>query len=320
MREELLRLGEAARRASRRLMTASSGEKDAALEAIAAALEANAGRILAANAEDLANGRANGMPANLLDRMLLDEKRLTGIVTGVRQVAALKDPIGEVIHADTPAQRPDLSRSRVPLGVVGMIYEARPNVTVDAAALCLKVRQRGDPPGLEGYPLLQPGAGGGDAPGAGGRRPYPGLHRPGHRPLPGDGHRVYADERLSRCADPPGRRRPDRLDGEERHRAVIETGTGNCHVYLDKDADPAKAIPVLLNAKTPAHLHLQPRRKSLLIHRAVAETLGREAVAAPGEGGHPPPSTGTRRSAPGTAGSWPAAPTRTTARSTWRWR
>ena len=138
MREELLRLGEAARRASRRLMTASSGEKDAALEAIAAALEANAGRILAANAEDLANGRANGMPANLLDRMLLDEKRLAGIVTGVRQVAALKDPIGEVIHADTLPNGLIVSRSRVPLGVVGMIYEARPNVTVDAAALCLK--------------------------------------------------------------------------------------------------------------------------------------------------------------------------------------
>ena len=135
MREELLRLGEAARRASRRLMTASSGEKNAALEAIAAALEKNSARILAANAEDLANGRANGMPANLLDRMLLDEKRLAGIVTGVRQVAALKDPIGEVIHADTLPNGLIVSRSRVRRGGGGMISEARPNVSVDAAAL-----------------------------------------------------------------------------------------------------------------------------------------------------------------------------------------
>ena len=279
MREELLRLGEAARRASRRLMTASSGEKDAALEAIAAALETNAGRILAANAEDLANGRANGMPANLLDRMLLDEKRLAGIVTGVRQVAALKDPIGEVIHADTLPNGLIVSRSRVPLGVVGMIYEARPNVTVDAAALCLKsgnaVILRGSKDILCSNRALvevmrQALEGAGLTPDCIG--------------LVTDPSRETATEfmQMNGYLDvliPRGGAGLIASTVKNATVPVIETGTGNCHVYLDKDADPAKAIPVLLNAKTQRTSTCNTA-ESLLIHRAVAGTLGREAVAA----------------------------------------
>ena len=138
MNADLIRLGENARRAAGALMVAAAPAKHAALEAIARTLEENAAEIFAANAEDIAAGKAAGIAPNLLDRMLLDEKRLAGIVEGVRQVAALKDPIGEVLHAETLPNGLIVSQMRVPLGVVGMIYEARPNVTVDAAVLCLK--------------------------------------------------------------------------------------------------------------------------------------------------------------------------------------
>ena len=120
MNADLIRLGENARRAAGSLMVAAAPTKNAALEAIARTLEENAAEIFAANAEDIAAGKA------------------AGIVEGVRQVAALKDPIGEVLHAETLPNGLIVSQMRVPLGVVGMIYEARPNVTVDAAVICLK--------------------------------------------------------------------------------------------------------------------------------------------------------------------------------------
>ena len=219
------------------------------------------------------------MPANLLDRMLLDEKRLAWIVTGVRQVAALKDPIGEVIHADTLPNGLIVSRSRVPLGVVGMIYEARPNVTVDAAALCLKsgnaVILRGSKDILCSNRALvevmrQALEGAGLTPDCIG--------------LVTDPSRETATEfmQMNGYLDvliPRGGAGLIASTVKNATVPVIETGTGNCHVYLDKDADPAKAIPVLLNAKTQRTSTCNTA-ESLLIHRAVAETLGREAVAA----------------------------------------
>lgn len=107
MNADLIRLGENARRAAGALMVAAAPAKNAALEAIARTLEENAAEIFAANAEDIAAGKAAGIAPNLLDRMLLDEKRLAGIVEGVRQVPALKDPTGEVLHAESPAQWTD---------------------------------------------------------------------------------------------------------------------------------------------------------------------------------------------------------------------
>ncbi len=128
----------AAKRASRTLATLRSAVKDEALEAIAAALVQSTEQILEANARDLEAGEANGLSDALLDRLALDEHRVAAMAAGVRKIAALPDPVGEVIDGSTLANGLQLRRVRVPLGVIAVVYEARPNVTIDAAALCLK--------------------------------------------------------------------------------------------------------------------------------------------------------------------------------------
>ena len=279
MNADLIRLGENARRAAGALMVAAAPAKNAALEAIARTLEENAAEIFAANAEDIAAGKAAGIAPNLLDRMLLDEKRLAGIVEGVRQVAALKDPIGEVLHAETLPNGLIVSQMRVPLGVVGMIYEARPNVTVDAAVLCLKsgnaVILRGSKDILRSYICLV-------------KLMRQALTEAGLDPdciaLVEDPSRETATAfmKLSGYLDvliPRGGAGLIRSTVENATVPVIETGTGNCHVYVDKDADLEKALPILMNAKTQ-RTSVCNACESLLIHRAVADVFGLAAVKA----------------------------------------
>src|SRR3954464_1089563 len=127
-----------AKRASRALAQLDRGTKDAALHAIAEALVARTGEILEANARDMEAGRDAGLSAALLDRLRLDEARVAAMADGVRQVAALEDPVGEVVEGRRLANGLDIRKVRVPLGVVAVVYEARPNVTIDAAALALK--------------------------------------------------------------------------------------------------------------------------------------------------------------------------------------
>ena len=274
MNADLIRLGENARRAAGTLMVAAAPAKNAALEAIARTLEENAAEIFAANAEDIA-----GIAPNLLDRMLLDEKRLAGIVEGVRQVAALKDPIGEVLHAETLPNGLIVSQMRVPLGVVGMIYEARPNVTVDAAVLCLKsgnaVILRGSKDILRSNICLV-------------KLMRQALTEAGLDPdciaLVEDPSRETATAfmKLSGYLDvliPRGGAGLIRSTVENATVPVIETGTGNCHVYVDKDADLEKALPILMNAKTQ-RTSVCNACESLLIHRAVADVFGPAAVKA----------------------------------------
>ena len=279
MNADLIRLGENARRAAGALMVAAAPAKNAALEAIARTLEENAAEIFAANAEDIAAGKAAGIAPNLLDRMLLDEKRLAGIVEGVRQVAALKDPIGEVLHAETLPNGLIVSQMRVPLGVVGMIYEARPNVTVDAAVLCLKsgnaVILRGSKDILRSNICLV-------------KLMRQALTEAGLDPdciaLVEDPSRETATAfmKLSGYLDvliPRGGAGLIRSTVENATVPVIETGTGNCHVYVDKDADLEKALPILMNAKTQ-RISVCNACESLLIHRAVADAFGPAAVKA----------------------------------------
>ena len=128
----------AARDASRSLAALPTGTKDAALGAIADALEARTAEILEANARDMEAGRASGLDAALLDRLALDEGRVKAMADGVRAIAALPDPVGEVVDGQRLPNGLDVAKVRVPLGVVAVVYEARPNVTIDAAALCLK--------------------------------------------------------------------------------------------------------------------------------------------------------------------------------------
>src|SRR5690625_5593298 len=126
------------RAAARVLATATRATKDAALRAMADELENSAAEIVEANGEDLRRGEENGLPTGLLDRLRLDEARISGIADALRELAALPDPVGEVVRGSTLPNGLRLRQVRVPMGVVGMIYEARPNVTVDAAGLALK--------------------------------------------------------------------------------------------------------------------------------------------------------------------------------------
>ncbi|MGH6781368.1 MAG: glutamate-5-semialdehyde dehydrogenase, partial [Sphingomonadaceae bacterium] len=131
-------MGEAARAAAHALAALPSAQKAAALEAAAAALRADAAIILAANAEDMARGAANGLSAAMLDRLKLDDARIAAMAAGVEAVAHLRDPVGRIIDETLRPNGLLLQRVRVPLGVIGIIYESRPNVTADAGALCLK--------------------------------------------------------------------------------------------------------------------------------------------------------------------------------------
>ncbi|SEG55346.1 glutamate-5-semialdehyde dehydrogenase [Vibrio hangzhouensis] len=135
---DMIKLGQSAKQASFTLATASTAQKNKALQIIADELEANADMILAANAKDIELGRDAGLTDALLDRLLLNEQRLKGIADDVRNVITLSDPVGSEIDSKVLENGMSLSRRRVPLGVVGVIYEARPNVTIDIAALCLK--------------------------------------------------------------------------------------------------------------------------------------------------------------------------------------
>src|SRR6185436_7732973 len=128
----------AAKAAARRLARIDSATKNRALLAIADALEARTPEILEANARDLEAGRENGLSAALMDRLALDAGRVRGIADGARAIAALPDPVGEVVDGGRLANGLDFRKVRVPLGVIAVVYEARPNVTIDAAALCLK--------------------------------------------------------------------------------------------------------------------------------------------------------------------------------------
>src|SRR4051794_15435184 len=131
-------LGEAARAASRVIANASSGAKNTALRAAATALRAQEGRILAANAKDMAVARQRNLASAMLDRLALDPKRVAAMARGVEEVAGLPDPVGSELARWTRPNGLDIARVRVPLGVIGIIYESRPNVTADAGALCLK--------------------------------------------------------------------------------------------------------------------------------------------------------------------------------------
>ncbi|MBS4785586.1 MAG: glutamate-5-semialdehyde dehydrogenase [Clostridiales bacterium] len=275
----LEQLGSAAREASSVLMTLSAGEKDRILEAIASVLEENAAAIFAANARDLAAGRERGLPENLLDRMLLDQRRLDGIVEGVRQVKALRDPVGELLSSRTLANGLIVSKMRVALGVVGMIYEARPNVTVDAAALCLKagnaVILRGSKDIIHSNLCLVELM----------RRAVEGCgYDPNFISLVEDTSRETATAfmRLNGYLDvliPRGGAGLIRSTVENATVPVIETGTGNCHVYVDADADLDKALKILLNAKTQ-RTSVCNACESLLLHEAVADRFGPAVVSA----------------------------------------
>ena len=263
---------ERAREASYGLAVATRAQKDAALAAMADALDARVGEVLAANAEDVRRAEQGGTPENIIDRLRLTEERVAGMARGLREVAALPDPVGEVVRGSTLANGLELRQLRVPFGVVGIIYEARPNVTADAAGICLKSGNaallRGSASALSSntavVAVLRDAIAGS------------GLSPDAVQLVPGEGHegaKVLMRARgLVDVLIPRGGAGLIRSVVEESTVPVIETGTGNCHVYVDAQADLAKALAIVLNAKTH-RTSVCNAAESLLVHEEVADAF-----------------------------------------------
>ena len=259
-----------ARTASHDLALATRASKDAALQAMADALLSAAPTILAANAEDIARAEADGTPANIVDRLTLTDERLATMADGLREVAGLADPVGEVVRGSTLANGLELRQIRVPLGVVAMIYEARPNVTADAAGICLK----------SGNAVLLRGSSSARSSNAAivtalrSALLVAGMPQDAVQLVPGDSHdSVKALMRARGLVDvliPRGGAGLIRSVVEEATVPVIETGVGNCHVYVDASADLDQALKVVVNAKTH-RTSVCNAAESLLVHADIAD-------------------------------------------------
>ena len=272
-------MAERAREASHGLALATRATKDAALHAMADALGAHQTEILAANADDVTRAESGGTPSNIVDRLRLTPDRLAGMAQGLREVAGLPDPIGEVVRGGTLANGLELRQIRVPFGVVGMIYEARPNVTADAAGICLKsgnaVLLRGSSSARSSNAAIVAALR--DAVRA------VGLEPDVIQLVPGDTHdSVKALMRARGHVDvliPRGGAGLIRSVVEESTVPVIETGVGNCHVYVDRAADLDMALEIVLNAKTHRS-SVCNAAESLLVHAEIAEEFVPRVVAA----------------------------------------
>lgn len=262
-------MGAKAKEASRFLMTAGS-KKDEALNAIAKALRENADKIIKANDIDIENGKNAGLTKSLLDRLQLTEDRINGMADGVSEVASLADPVGRVLDGRTLKNGLQIEKVTVPMGVIGIIFEARPNVTSDAAALCLKagsaVILRGGKEAINSNKAIAEIMR--DAiEGAGLPRDCVSLVE--------DTTRQSATElmQLSAYLDvliPRGGAGLIKSVVENAKVPVIETGVGNCHVYVDKSADVDMAKSIIFNAKT-SRPSVCNAIETVLVHNDIAE-------------------------------------------------
>ncbi len=260
-----------AKEAATELATVSRGAKDAALQAMADALESRAGEILAANARDVSRARDHGLDEAAVDRLTVDENRVGGMAGGLRDIARLPDPVGEVVRGYTLPNGLELRQVRVPLGVVGMVYEGRPNVTADAAALTVKsgnaVLLRGSSSAAESntaiVTVLRDALTG------------TGLPADAVQAVPGGREAVKQLMRARGLVDvliPRGGAELIRTVVEDSTVPVIETGVGNCHVYVDADADPDMAVDVLVNAKAQKP-SVCCSAETVLVHSEIADTF-----------------------------------------------
>ncbi len=262
----------AAKLASRRLSLADTDAKNAALHAIADGLVERAGEILAANALDVQAGREAQIGDALLDRLRLDERRLAGIASSVRAVAALPDPVGEVIDGRRLQNGLDMRRVRVPLGVVAVVYEARPNVTVDAAVLCLKsgnaVVLRGSSTAAHSNAVLAGIVADGAAQ-AGLPDGCVGLVAGGDR---SELAQLATQAGVVDLIIPRGGEGLKKALEEVATVPVIYAASGNCHVYVDASADVGQAVAIVLNAKVQRPGVCNAAEK-LLVHAQIAPEL-----------------------------------------------
>lgn len=266
---KITELAAAAKRASRQLALTTAADKNRALVAMAEALRRRSAEILEENARDVEEGRKKGLSNALIDRLILDEQRLEGIGAGLRDVAALPDPIGEIVEGWRTAEGLEIQRVRVPFGVICVVYEARPNVTVDAAALCLKtgnaVILRGGSDAYRSNRILAEVITGAAL----------------EAGLPGDGIQFMLDKdrsaliALLQMRDqvdlviPRGGEALKDFLLENSKVPVIYAAGGNCHVYVDESADLKQALDITINAKThrPGVCNAA---ETLLVHEAVA--------------------------------------------------
>ncbi len=261
-----------ARKASRSLSTATGAERKAALEAIAQAIESRSAEILAANEIDMNNARAEDMHPQMQDRLLLTADRIKGIAGGARQVAALADPLGQILRKSTLPNGLELEQISVPFGVIGMVYEARPNVTVDAAVILL----------MSGNAALLRGS-------STARNSNEILVNVMRDALsqtkisPDVLQLIPSEDRATTKALLTARGKVDlviprgsaaliRMVVDEATVPTIETGAGVCHVYIDEFADIEKALPIVINSKThrPSVCNAA---ETLLVHKSIAPTF-----------------------------------------------
>jgi len=246
---ELEQLGKQAQRAARRLRTLDTETKNRALEGIAQALLERQADILAANAKDLAASRAAGLSEAMLDRLLLNEARLQSMATDTRHIIALPDPVGETFDGRTLPNGLQITKRRVPIGVIGVIYESRPNVTVDIASLCIKSGNaailRGGKEAAHSNAALADAAAVGCERGGVPREAIQ-LIRSQERELVKD--MLTADQYINMII-PRGGAGLHEFARRNATIPVITGGIGICHIFVDDSADIAKAIPIVFNAK-----------------------------------------------------------------------
>ena len=274
---DLQKQGAAAKAAAYVLSTAGTAKKNAALEAIASVLTERQGEWLAANAEDVAAAREAGMRPAMLDRLTLTAERIAGIVDGVRQVAALPDPIGKVDKMETRPNGLIIGRRRVPLGVIAIIFEARPNVTVDAAALCLKSGNvcilRGGKEAIRSNrcvtELMRRALETAGLPADCISLVQDTSHETANELMHLDG---YVDVLI-----PRGGAGLIRAVAREASVPVIRTGEGVCHVYVDDEADLDMAAKILYNAKC-SRPSVCNAAECVLVHRDVAADFWKLAL------------------------------------------
>ena len=261
-----------ARTAARTLSTATGAERKAALEAIAQALESRSAEILAANEADMVNARAENMHPQMQDRLLLTAERIKAIAAGAREVAALPDPLGQILRKSTLPNGLELEQISVPFGVIGMVYEARPNVTVDAAVILLMSGNaallRGSSTARYSNEILV-------------NVMKDALATTKISPevlqlIPSEDRDTVKALLTARgkvdLVIPRGSAALIRMVVDEATVPTIETGAGVCHVYIDEFADIEKALPILINSKThrPSVCNAA---ETLLVHKAIAPTF-----------------------------------------------
>ena len=264
--------GIAARKASREMAAADTNAKNQALDFIATAILREKSALLKANKQDCDAAKANGLDAAMLDRLTLTEKSIVAMAEGLQQIAALPDPIGEMSHFKYRPSGIQVGQMRVPLGVIGIIYEARPNVTADAAGLCIKSGNacilRGGSEAIQCNQALA-------------KLVHEGLEKAG---LPKSavqvvettdraavGELITMKEYVDVIVPRGGKNLIERISNDARI-PVIKHLDGNCHVFIDDEADFAKALPILENSKTQ-RLGTCNTAESLLVARSVAKAM-----------------------------------------------